>query len=103
MWKKPNVGWHKCNSIGASKRNPEPSAIAYCVRDEEGGIKFNTCREINETTNIIVEAISIKQGCEFYVANQFLHLVLETNSLALTKCLKVIGKFPAIQLQLLRD
>lgn len=35
MWNPPSVGSFKCNSDGASKENPVPSAGVFCIRNGE--------------------------------------------------------------------
>ncbi|XP_060212032.1 uncharacterized protein LOC132639607 [Lycium barbarum] len=37
-WDFPKPGWYKCNSDGASRGNPRPSSMAFCIRNAVGDL-----------------------------------------------------------------
>lgn len=51
-WFTPPEGWLKCNTDGASRGNPSPSAIAFCIRNKEGNLLVAKGVKIGETTNL---------------------------------------------------
>lgn len=44
---------------------------------------FSKAQQIADNTSIVAEAIAMKEGCEYYIENQLVALILETDSLAL--------------------
>lgn len=77
------MGVYKCNTDGSSKENPGPSSWAFCVRDYRGNFKAATTSVTPNTNSLCAEARAIERGMEFCVRNQFLPLVIETDSLAM--------------------
>ncbi|XP_075079806.1 uncharacterized protein LOC142165070 [Nicotiana tabacum] len=57
MWEFPSAGWVKVNTDGASRGNPGRSSISFCIRNENGDIVKSVGREIEETTNTIMNGI----------------------------------------------
>ncbi|XP_075092121.1 uncharacterized protein LOC142172413 [Nicotiana tabacum] len=79
--KLPCHGWYKCNTDGASKGNPGPSSLGFCVRDDEGDVVYARAVDLGVTTNVVAEAKAILQGLEYCVEHDFHPLILETDSL----------------------
>ncbi|XP_060195246.1 uncharacterized protein LOC132624493 [Lycium barbarum] len=65
QWNRPNFGWYKCNTNGASRGNSGPSSTAFCVRNHEGDLICAKGRGLPDSTNIVAEAVAIKEGLEF--------------------------------------
>ncbi|XP_075107108.1 uncharacterized protein LOC142180085 [Nicotiana tabacum] len=82
-WQLPCHGWYKCNTDGASKGNPRPSSLGFCVRDDEGDVVYARAVDLGVTTNVVAEAKAILQGLEYCVEHDFHPLILETDSLVL--------------------
>ncbi|XP_075087578.1 uncharacterized protein LOC142169594 [Nicotiana tabacum] len=66
-WQLPFHGWYKCNTDGASKGNPGPSSLGFCVRDDEGDVVYARAVDLGVTTNVVAEAKAILQGLEYCV------------------------------------
>lgn len=45
-------------------------------------------------TSLYAKALAVKEGCEYYVEHYFLPLILETDSLALTKIVRCEWDYP---------
>ncbi|KAH0649910.1 hypothetical protein KY284_029822 [Solanum tuberosum] len=39
-WTRPEEGWIKCNTDGASKGNPGMSSYGFCLRDKNGDVIY---------------------------------------------------------------
>ncbi|KAG5571555.1 hypothetical protein H5410_061321 [Solanum commersonii] len=64
-WVPPPINWLKGNTDAASKRNPGPSSATFCIRDHEGNLIVAKGIRIRETTNLIAEAIDIRECLVF--------------------------------------
>nr|XP_018623243.1 14.7 kDa ribonuclease H-like protein [Nicotiana tomentosiformis] len=89
-WQPPHAGWYKCNTNGASKGNPGPSSIGFCVRDEAGDLVYAKSVDIGVITNVVTEAQAILQGLEYCVTHEKHPLILETDSFTLKKVIERI-------------
>ncbi|XP_075102916.1 uncharacterized protein LOC142177604 [Nicotiana tabacum] len=87
-WKLPCHGWYKCNIDGASKGNPGPSSLGFCVKDDEGDVVYARAVDLGVTTNVVAEAKAILQGLEYCVEHDFHPLILETDSLVMKKAME---------------
>ncbi|XP_070034487.1 uncharacterized protein [Nicotiana tomentosiformis] len=81
----PHEGWFKCNTDGASRGNPGPSSYGFCVQYQDGNLVFAKAKEIGEATNIVAEAKAIMEGLSFCVERQLYPLIMETDSLVMSK------------------
>ncbi|XP_075083488.1 uncharacterized protein LOC142167230 [Nicotiana tabacum] len=54
-WQLPHYGWYKCNTDGASKENPGPSSLGFCVRNDEGNLVYAREVDLGVTTNVVIE------------------------------------------------
>ncbi|XP_070049716.1 uncharacterized protein [Nicotiana tomentosiformis] len=86
--KLPFHGWYKCNTDGASKSNPGPSSLGFCVRDDEGDVVYAWAVDLGLTTNVVAEAKAILQGLEYCVEHDLHPLILETDSLVMKKVIE---------------
>ncbi|XP_075087987.1 uncharacterized protein LOC142169942 [Nicotiana tabacum] len=84
----PFHGWYKCNTDGASKGNPGPSSLGFCVRDDEGDVVYARAVDLGVTTNVVAEAKAILQGLEYCVEHDLHPLILETDSLVMKKAIE---------------
>ncbi|XP_075087488.1 uncharacterized protein LOC142169519 [Nicotiana tabacum] len=87
-WKLSFHGWYKCNTDGASKGNPGPSSLGFCVRDDEGDVLYARAVDLGVTTNVVAEAKAILQGLEYCVEHYLHPLILETDSLVMNKAIE---------------
>ncbi|MCD7459186.1 hypothetical protein HAX54_040255, partial [Datura stramonium] len=93
-WEALSEGWFKCNSDGASRGNPSPASIAFCVRDHRGDLRYASCCRIEEATSLKAETTTMVKGIGYYVENLLLPLALETNSLSLNKVVEEDWEIP---------
>ncbi|XP_070051025.1 uncharacterized protein [Nicotiana tomentosiformis] len=63
-WQLPFHGCYKCNIDGASKGNPRPSFLGFCVRDDEGDVVYARAVDLGVTTNVVADAKAILQGLD---------------------------------------
>ncbi|XP_070054663.1 uncharacterized protein [Nicotiana tomentosiformis] len=87
-WQLPCHGWYKCNIDEASKGNPGPSSLGFCVRDDEGDVVYARAVDLGVTTNVVAEAKAILQGLEYCVEHDFHPFILETDSLVMKKAIE---------------
>ncbi|XP_019262475.1 PREDICTED: uncharacterized protein LOC109240305 [Nicotiana attenuata] len=87
-WQLPFQGWYKCNIDGASRGNPGPSSLGFCVRNDEGDLIYAREVDLGETTNVAAEARAIVQGLEYFVEHNLHPLILETDSLVMKKVIE---------------
>nr|XP_016445527.1 PREDICTED: uncharacterized protein LOC107770706 [Nicotiana tabacum] len=78
-WQVPHNGWYKCNTDEASRGNPGPSSIVFCVRNSEENLVYA------RATNIVAEAKAIRDGLHYYVKHDLHPLIIETDSLVMRK------------------
>ncbi|XP_059306402.1 uncharacterized protein LOC132057820 [Lycium ferocissimum] len=82
-WNLPMPSWFNCNSDGASRGNPGPSSVAFCIRDSEGDLVHTAARRISYESNLVAEAMALQEGIKYCVTNDLLPVILETNSMTL--------------------
>nr|XP_016508420.1 PREDICTED: uncharacterized protein LOC107826004 [Nicotiana tabacum] len=87
-WQFPYNGWYMCNTCGASRDNPSPSATGFCVRDSVGDLVYARAQQLEETTNIVVEAKAIRDGLHYYMEHDLHPLILETDSPGIKKIIE---------------
>lgn len=64
------------NTDGASRENPERSSYGFCVRDSHGDLIYAEADYIGESTNMIVEAITVKEDLTYGVSHLLNALLL---------------------------
>ncbi|KAH0696150.1 hypothetical protein KY289_013632 [Solanum tuberosum] len=82
-WCPPPCNWFKCNTDGDSRGNPRPSSVAFCVRNKDGDVVGAKGFRLQDTTNIVVEAIAIMEELKYCIESDFLPLIVETDSLTM--------------------
>ncbi|KAH0650670.1 hypothetical protein KY285_032001 [Solanum tuberosum] len=87
-WVPPPINWFKGNTDGASKGNLGPSSTAFCIRDHEGNLIVAKGVRLQETTNVIAEAIAIRECLVFCRDNMLSQIIIETDSLAMVHILE---------------
>ncbi|WMV32083.1 hypothetical protein MTR67_025468 [Solanum verrucosum] len=93
-WYPPNEGWSKVNTDGASKGNSGPSAIAFCIRDNNGDLVGAKGVKIPDTTNLTVEVVAIREGLIYCCEKNYTHIIVETDSLARVHMLNGVWDTP---------
>lgn len=93
-WVPPNMGVYKCNTYGASKGNPGPSAGGFCIRNWNGEFIYAASQELDFKTSLEAEVIAFERGLQFCMSNNLLPVILETDSLIVSKILDGIWEIP---------
>ncbi|KAH0669467.1 hypothetical protein KY285_023628 [Solanum tuberosum] len=75
---------------GASRGNPGSSVAAFYVRNYEGDLVGAKGVKLAESTSLVVEAMTIKEGLQYCWENNYLNIILESNSLAMVQILNGI-------------
>lgn len=73
-WYPPLSGWWKCNIDEASRGNPGPSVVAFCIRNHEEYLAVAKGMKILDSTNLVVEAIAIREVFNIVLNSIFLTL-----------------------------
>lgn len=79
-WSPPQSGWLKGNTDGASKENPGPSSIAFCMRDEHGNLVVAQEIKIKNITSLEAEALAIRECLKYCSTNFIKQIILESDS-----------------------
>lgn len=90
------VGCYKCNSDGVSKGNSGPSAGGFCVRDWNGEFMYVASHRLGVKTSLEAETMAMEKGLQYYLSNQFIPVILETDSLIFSKILDGIWEVPLV-------
>ncbi|KAH0661671.1 hypothetical protein KY284_026602 [Solanum tuberosum] len=86
-WSRPPISWWKCNTDGASRGNSGPSSASICVRNSDGNLVGAKGLKVGVTTNLIAEVVAVKEGLSYCCENNFLNVIIETDSMALVQIL----------------
>nr|XP_016494947.1 PREDICTED: ribonuclease H-like [Nicotiana tabacum] len=81
LWELPDHGWVKINTDGASMGNPGRSSIGFVLRGEEGDIRYERGKEIQETTNTEAEAAAILEAMRYCVHHGYINILVQTDSM----------------------
>ncbi|XP_070033079.1 uncharacterized protein [Nicotiana tomentosiformis] len=92
VWKA--LGWIKVNTDGASRGNPGRSSIGFVLRNEEGNVVYARGKEIPETTNNEAEAWAILEGLSYCVNQQYIQILIQTDSMLLKNVLDEVWIAP---------
>ncbi|KAG6466578.1 hypothetical protein ZIOFF_075666 [Zingiber officinale] len=85
--RKPNWGF-KLNLDGCAKGNPGISSYGAIVRDHEGMVVRAIHGVIGEGSNLRAELFGILNGLELCIANQYLPIWLESDSMVALKAIQ---------------
>ncbi|XP_060211803.1 uncharacterized protein LOC132639368 [Lycium barbarum] len=102
-WRVAISGWYKCNSDSASRGNPGPSSVAFCIRDDNGDLVYAATQKITDGNNLVVEAVAIKQGINYCMDHQMYPLLVETDSLAMKMFIRGTWEVPWCISMILKD
>ncbi|KAH0665292.1 hypothetical protein KY290_027558 [Solanum tuberosum] len=86
-WSRLPISWWKCNTDGASRGNSGPSSASICVRNSDGNLVGAKGLKVGVTTNLIAEVVAVKEGLSYCCENNFLNVIIETDSMALVQIL----------------
>ncbi|KAL2247051.1 UNVERIFIED_CONTAM: putative ribonuclease H protein, partial [Sesamum indicum] len=70
-WNKPDRGWIKINTDGATKGNPGPAGAGGIARDERGATIFAFYEFIGEATNVYVEVYELFKALQICQTENF--------------------------------
>lgn len=87
-WVKPNSGWVKLNTDGASKGNPCPAGAGGIFRDEAGNWLGGFMNSLGVATSMCAELGAIRSGLELAWSRGFTKLLVESDSLSTISILK---------------
>lgn len=87
LWEFPLGNWIKYNTDRASRGNPGISSFGFCLRNHKSDIVYTACRTIEAISNIVVEARAILEASKHYQANNYNHVIIQTDSMLLWKIL----------------
>ena len=73
------MGCLKCNTDGCSKENLGLSALAFCIRNNEGDLVYAKVKKIGEVSAIASEIRAVEQGLDDCVQKGCLTLTIETD------------------------
>lgn len=68
----------KCNTDGACRGNSGNSSYGFCYRDWFGEVIYAESGLLGVTTNIIVEATTIREAVSFEILQGYLNILIET-------------------------
>ncbi|KAK4716576.1 hypothetical protein R3W88_014914 [Solanum pinnatisectum] len=79
---------------GAFRGNPGPRAAAFCVRNYEGDLVGAKGVKLAESTSLVAEAMTIKEELQYCWENNYLNIILESDSLAMVQILNGVWEIP---------
>lgn len=68
--------------------NPRVSSYAFCYRDCTGDVLYAKVGPLGFSTNIIVEAITIREIVSFGISQRYPNITIETDSLSVCKIIR---------------
>uniref|UniRef100_M1CNL3 Non-LTR retroelement reverse transcriptase n=1 Tax=Solanum tuberosum TaxID=4113 RepID=M1CNL3_SOLTU len=83
IWRKPEIGWLKCNIDGACRGNPGERSAAFCIRDVDGNLVYVEAKRLWITNSIHAEARAIQGGIQHCIEQQRVSILIESDSLAI--------------------
>lgn len=86
-WEKPEQGWAKLNSDGASSGNPGPAGCGSLIRNEKGEWIVGFARKIGVTNNFIAELWGLRDGLIQCPTLSLSAVEIEINAKAIVKLL----------------
>lgn len=93
-WNPPKDGWFKGNSDGASKENPGPSSIAFCIRNNKGELMVAKGQRIHNTTSLEAKALAIRECMQYCSDNSIVHIIMESDSWSMVQILSKVWEVP---------
>ncbi|KAK6138093.1 hypothetical protein DH2020_028157 [Rehmannia glutinosa] len=93
IWSKPDFGWVKVNTNGASRGNPGPAGCGGVLRDSSGSIIAGFSKFINHSSNVHAELMSILFGLELAMELDLPKIWIESDSLVSIQLLQAKPPF----------
>ncbi|XP_060200275.1 uncharacterized protein LOC132628511 [Lycium barbarum] len=93
-WEFPPTGWFLCNTDGASRGNPGRSAYGFCLRNNEGDLRYAYATEIGITTNVDAEVMAILQAMRYCKNENLDNIIVQTDCEIVYKILQEGWKPP---------
>ncbi|KAF3659724.1 hypothetical protein FXO37_13850 [Capsicum annuum] len=93
-WKPLEVGWFIEYTDGASKGNPDPNSIAFCIRDRHGDLLVAQGNRVRDTTSMETEVMAIKACLTYCRKHSISQLILESDSWNIVQILNVKWLIP---------
>ncbi|KAL0356478.1 UNVERIFIED_CONTAM: putative ribonuclease H protein [Sesamum radiatum] len=91
-WYKPDRGWIKINTDGASKGNPGPAGAGGIARDEKGMPIFAFYEFIGEATNMYAEVYGLFKALQICQTENIHRLWIEVDAVNLIRLIKEPSK-----------
>ncbi|KAL0300276.1 UNVERIFIED_CONTAM: hypothetical protein Sangu_3130100, partial [Sesamum angustifolium] len=79
-WRKPQEGWYKLKTDGASKGNPDISGVGGILRDHLGRVIFAFQEHLRTNTNTQAELRAIHRGLQIFRDKGFRKIWIETDA-----------------------
>ncbi|KAH0639411.1 hypothetical protein KY285_035997 [Solanum tuberosum] len=73
--------------LDTSKGNPGPSSTAFCVRDYNGNLVGAKGVKLVDSSNLMAQAIAIREGLQYCLDKHFQQIIIETDSLSMVNIL----------------
>ncbi|KAL0411081.1 UNVERIFIED_CONTAM: putative ribonuclease H protein [Sesamum latifolium] len=89
-WRKPQEGWYKLNTDGASKGNPGIFDAGGILRDHLGRVIFAFQEPLGNTTNTQAELRAFHRGLKIYTDMGFHNIWIETDATASIKLISTL-------------
>ncbi|KAL2237402.1 UNVERIFIED_CONTAM: putative ribonuclease H protein, partial [Sesamum indicum] len=84
-WRKPQEGWYKLNTNGASKGNPGISSAGGILRAHLGQVIFAFQEPLGITSNTQAELRAIHRGLKICIEKGFHNIWIETDAMVIIK------------------
>ncbi|KAL0430779.1 UNVERIFIED_CONTAM: putative ribonuclease H protein [Sesamum radiatum] len=84
-WRKPQEGWYKLNTDGASKGNPGISGAGGILRDQLGKVIFVFQEPLGNATNTQAKLSAIHRGLQICASRGLRKIWIETDATAIIK------------------
>lgn len=82
VWKKPQPGWFRVNTDGATDAQDKLAVSGVVIRDDSGGFRCCKLQKIWSSRRpswpLIIEALACRDGVQAAVDRGLSHVVLET-------------------------
>lgn len=87
-WEKPKQGGIKCNTDEVSRKNLGSSAYCFYLRNDKGEVIHAEAEGVGSKSNMEVEVTAVKKALEYCMIYKLKRVLIETNSLGVTKMVK---------------
>lgn len=81
------VNWVKYITDRESRGNSGPSSVAVCIRNSYGAFVVDKGFKLHNTTNIVAEARSVREGLVYCMDNIINNVIIESDSMVVVQIL----------------